>query len=124
MNSKVTMVLRIVLALILIVFGVNKFANFMPMPPPEGDAAVYMKGLAVTGVMFPLLGVLEILIGILLITKKAIPFALVLLAPIAFNMVLFHATLAMDGIAASAIVLVLNIILIYAYWDRLKGLLD
>jgi uncharacterized membrane protein YphA (DoxX/SURF4 family) len=122
MNSKVTMVLRIVLAIILIVFGANKFGKFMEMPPMPEDAMTYMKGLGVTKIMFPLLGVLEILIGVLLITKKAVPFALILLAPIAFNMVLFHATLAPGGIGPAAAVFVLNAILIYANWDRFKSL--
>ena len=124
MNSKVTMVLRIILAIVLIVFGANKFGHFMPMPPMEGDAATFMQGLGISGYMFPLLGVLEILIGILLITKKAVPFALILLAPLAVNMVLFHLSMAPSGIGPAALVFLLNAFLIYKYWDKFKGLFD
>jgi uncharacterized membrane protein YphA (DoxX/SURF4 family) len=122
MNSKVQMVLRIILGLILIIFGANKFLQFMPMPEPQGDAATFMGGLAASGYMFPLLGVLEILIGILLILKKAVPFALILLAPLAVNMVLYHGAMDPGGIGAAAIVTVLNAILIYSNWDRFKSL--
>ena len=122
MNSKVAMVLRIVLGIVLVVFGVNKFLNFMPMPPMEGDAATFMGGLGVSGYMFPLLGILEILIGILLIVNKAVPFALILLAPLSVNMVLFHAAMAPEGIAPAALVFVLNAVLMYMNWARFKNL--
>ena len=122
MNATVQMVLRILLGLILIIFGANKFLQFMPMPPLEGDAATFMGGLAVSGYMFTLLGILEIIIGLLLIFKKAVPFALILLAPLAINMVLYHAAMDPAGIGAAALVTVLNIVLIYANWNRFKGL--
>ena len=126
MNSKLSMILRVVLAIILLLFGVNKFAHFsfMEMPPMAEGAMTYMKGLGVTKVMFPLLGVLEILIGILLITKKAVPFALILLAPLVVNMIIFHVTLAPGGIGPAAIVFVLNAVLMYLYKDKFKGLFE
>jgi len=102
--TKLPLIARIVLGLILIIFGANKFFNFMPMPPMEGNAATFMGGLGVSGYMFPLLGIIEILVGVLLIIKKAVPFALVLLAPLAVNMVLFHAAMAPAGIAPAALV--------------------
>ena len=38
MNSKVTLVLRILLGLVLVIFGANKFLHFIPMDaPPEGS---------------------------------------------------------------------------------------
>ena len=116
------MILRIVLGLILIIFGANKFLNFMPMPPMEGNAATFMGGLGASGYMFPLLGILEILIGILLIMNKAVPFALILLAPLAVNMVLFHIAMAPAGMAPAALVFILNAYLMYSNWDKFKGL--
>ncbi len=124
MNTKVSLILRIVLGLILVIFGANKFAHFMPMPPMEGNAATFMNGLGVSGYMFPLLGMLEILIGILLITKKAVPFALILLAPLAVNMILFHLSMAPSGIGPAAIVFILNAVLIYFHWDKYKALFN
>ena len=62
--TKLPMIARVVLGIVLIVFGANKFFNFMPMPPMEGDAATFMKGLGVSGYMFPLLGIIEILVGL------------------------------------------------------------
>ena len=122
MNAKLTLVLRILLGIILVIFGANKFFNFMPMPPMQGDASTFMGGLGVSGYMFPLLGVMEILIGLMLLLKKWVAFALILLAPLAVNMVLFHLAMDPGGIAAAALVFLFNAVLIYANWDKYKGL--
>ncbi len=124
MNSKVAMALRIILGLILIIFGANKFFDFMPaMEMPEA-AGNFMSALAGTGYMFPLIGAVEVIVGLLLVLNKWVPFALILLAPVAVNMVLFHLKLAPGGIGPAALVSILNIILIYVNWDKYKPLFD
>lgn len=124
MNSKVTMALRIVLGLILIIFGANKFIGFMPTPDLPEAAGNFMGALANTGYMFPLIGLVEIIVGLLLVFNKWVAFALVLLAPVAVNMVLFHLKLAPGGIGPAALVTILNVILIYANWDKYKPLFN
>jgi len=124
MNSKVTMALRIILGLILIIFGANKFIGFMPSPELPEAAGNFMGALANTGYMFPLIGAVEVIVGLLLVFNKWVAFALVLLAPVAVNMVLFHLKLAPGGIAPAALVTILNIVLIYANWDKYKPLFE
>lgn len=124
MNSKVTMALRIVLGLILIIFGANKFLGFMPSPDLPEAAGNFMGALAGTGYMFPLIGAVEVIVGLLLVLNKWVPFALILLAPVAVNMVIFHLKLAPGGIGPAALVTILNIILIYVNWDKYKPLFD
>jgi len=63
-----------------------------------------------------------VLVGILLILKKAVPFALILLAPLAVNMVLFHVTMAPAEIVPAALVFILNTYLMYSNRDTFKGL--
>jgi uncharacterized membrane protein YphA (DoxX/SURF4 family) len=115
---------RIVLALILIVFGSNKFLHFMPMFKDNTRAVEFFNGMINSGYLFPLLGVIEMLVGILLITKKAVPFALIVLAPISVNIILFHVFLYPKGILPGLIVFVLNIYLIKKYWHRYENLFD
>ena len=122
MNSKVTLALRIILGLILIIFGANKFLGFMPSPELPEAAGNFMGALANTGYMFPLIGAVEVIVGLLLILNKWVPFALILLAPVAVNMVLFHLKLAPAGIGPAALVTILNAVLIYANWDKFKQL--
>ena len=122
MNSKITMVLRILLGLILLVFGLNKFFNFMPMPPIEGPPGDFMAALGKTGYMFPLIALTEIVAGALLLINKWKGLSLILTAVISVNIVAFHLVLAPAGIGLAAVVAILNIVLIYANWNKFKTL--
>ena len=120
MNSKVTMVLRIILALVLLVFGLNKFLHFIPMDaPPEGS---FMHALGETGYMFPLIAISEIIPGFLLLINKWKGFALAWLVPISVNIIIFHLKFDPSTIGPAALVAILNIALIYANWDKFKSL--
>lgn len=122
MNSTFTTILRIILALGLLVFGLNKFIGFMPVPELPENAANFMQSLQATGYVLPILGAFEIFIGFLLLIKQWVPFALLLLAPITVNIVLFHLFLDLPGIAGAVVVTVINIILIYKYWKVYRPL--
>lgn len=122
MNSKLTMVLRLLLGLILLVFGANKFFQFMPMPSMEGPPADFMGALGNTGYMFPLIALTEIVAGVLLLFNKWKGLALIFASIISVNIVLFHLALAPAGIGLAAVVAILNIILIYANWNKFKTL--
>ena len=122
MNSKLIMVLRILLALILLVFGSNKFFHFMPMPPMEGPPAEFMGALGKTGYMFPLIALTEITSGAFLLINKWKGLALIFVSIISVNIILFHIALAPEGIALAAVVAVLDIVLIFANWKKFKTL--
>jgi uncharacterized membrane protein YphA (DoxX/SURF4 family) len=124
MNAKIQIALRIVLGLILIIFGANKFLGFLPAPDLPEAAADFMGALAKTGYMFYLIGAVEVIVGLLLILNKWVGLALIILAPVALNMVLFHVKLAPGGIGPAALVTILNAVLIYANWDKLKSLFE
>ena len=120
MNSKLTMVLRILLGLILLIFGANKFLDFMPhMEMPEA-AGNLMGAMMASGYMLKLVGATEVVVGLLLLVKKWVPFALIVLAPISVNMIFFHLFLAPAGIGPAAVVTIINGILLYNNWSKLK----
>lgn len=122
MNSKFTMIVRILLAIILVVFGSNKLFHFLDMPIPTGSAGEFMSSLNATGYIFPALGVLEVFIGLMLLLKKWVPFVIILLAPISINILLFHTFLDIPGISVALLVVVLNGILIYKHWKLYRPL--
>jgi uncharacterized membrane protein YphA (DoxX/SURF4 family) len=122
MNSKLTMVLRLLLGLILLVFGANKFFQFMPAPPMEGAPADFMGALFATGYMFPMIAITEIVAGVLLLINKWTGLALILAAIVSVNIILFHIMLAPASIAAGAVVAILTVVLIYANWKKFKTL--
>lgn len=122
MNSMFTKIVRILLGIVLIVFGANKFLHFIPMEVPTGSAGDFMNSLNATGYIFPFVGVLEVLIGVMLLLKKWVAFALILLAPISINILLFHLFLDIPGVAVALLVAIFNGILIYKHWKQYKSL--
>lgn len=122
MNSMFTKIVRILLGIILLVFGANKFFGFIPLPELPEQANNFMTSLGATGYVLKIVGVLEIVIGALLLMKKWVAFVLTLLAPISINILLFHLFLDVNGIGGALLVAILNGILIYKYWTHYKSL--
>ena len=124
MNSMFSRIVRLLLGLVLVLFGLNKLlpSPFIPLPELPSKAADFMTSLANTGYVLKTVGLLEIMIGLMLLFKKWIAFALVLLAPISLNILLFHLFLDLPGIGGALLVSILNGILIYKHWSQYQSL--
>ncbi len=123
MNSKVVMGLRILLGIFILVFGLNKFLNFMPFPPIPGDGGTLMTIYFTSGFL-KIIGILEILGGIALIVNKFVPLSLTITTAIMLNAFLFHALHDPANIMGAIIGLVLCLVLVYAYKGRFSDLLS
>ena len=113
MNSKFTTIIRRLLGLLLIIFGSNMFWHFIPLSNPAGPASKFLNLLNGIAFIFPVVGALEIVVGIMLLLKKWDAFALILMAPVTINILLFHLFLDIPGREMAILVAVLNGILIY-----------
>lgn len=98
--KKVDVVVRILLGLMMLVFGLNKFLNFMPMEPANENVGVAFGALLMINVL-PVVAIVEIVAGVLLLVNRAVPFALVLLAPVALGALLFHGSIDVAGIGGA-----------------------
>lgn len=121
--KKVEMIVRILLGLMLVVFGLNKFLQFMPMPPPEGDVLTAFSGLMAMGIM-PVVGVIEVIGGLLLLINKQTGVALFFLAPVGFCAFWFHVILDPAGIGGAAFFLLATIFLMYHRKEKFMALMD
>jgi len=113
-------IVRVLLGLPFLIFGLNHFFPFVPHPPMDGVALDYMMGLTKVGYFWPLLRGLEVLIGIALISGRFVPLALAVLAPISLHIFLFHAFVLLANLPLAIIILVLHIFLIVKYWNYYK----
>lgn len=113
MNSKFTTIVRIVLGILLIVFGSNKFLHFIPISVTGASAQSFLKSLETVGYLFPVLGAFEMITGLMLLLKKWSAFAIILLTPITINILLFHLFLDIPGLGIAFLIATLNGILIY-----------
>src|SRR2546423_14867653 len=91
-----THISRFLLGLIFLVFGLNGFLHFIPMPPPSGTAGQFIGALFVSNYLIVVF-LLQIVPAILLLINRYVPLALTLLAPIIVNILLFHALMAPSG---------------------------
>ncbi|MBC7753065.1 MAG: DoxX family membrane protein [Moraxellaceae bacterium] len=117
------MIARILLGLIFFVFGLNGFLNFLPTPPMPDGAGAFAGALAATGYMFPLIKLIEVTVGILLLANRFVALALLLLAPITVNILLFHAVLAPTGLPLPIVILVLHLYLARVHASAYKPIL-
>lgn len=123
MKTKVDLVLRLILGLVLTVFGSNKFLGFMPAPELPEPAANFMGALVQSGYLMGLVGLTEVVAGILLLTGRFVPLALVLLAPVSVNIMAFHLALAPAAIGPALLVSGLNVYLLFAHLPVYRPLL-
>ena len=93
MRKWIDLAAHVLLGLIFFVFGLNGLLQFLPMPPLPEPAGEFMGALAGTGYFFPVLKLVEVVAGALLLVRRFVPLALVLLAPIVVQIFLFHAVL-------------------------------
>ena len=118
-----TIIVRILLGLMFVVFGLNFFLNFIPAPPPKpGLAADYFKVFAASGYMY-VIGTLQLLSGLLLLIGRFVPLALTILAAMIFNILVFHILMAPEGLPMAVVVAVLELFLVWSYRDRFAGIL-
>lgn len=118
-----TTITRYLLAIMLIVFGLNKFLQFMPMPPLPESAGAFMAALAASGYIMPIVAFVEIGAGVLLMINKFKPLALIVLFPIALNAFLFHAFLDLPGIGGAALLIIMNVFLMFSEKDAYASML-
>jgi putative oxidoreductase len=119
-----TTIVRILLGLIYLVFGLNFFFHFLNMPQPvlSKEAMAFEGGLFGAGYFFPFMKVIEILAGLsLLINRFTALFALIIF-PVTLNIFLFHTILAPAGAPLGIVMFLLNAFLGFAYRKQYAGL--
>lgn len=88
---------RLLLGAVFVLFGASKLYPFMPTPPVAPEASAFVGALVATGYLWQLLGAVEIAGGVLLLSGRLLPVALLLLAPVIANIVPYLLLLAHTG---------------------------
>jgi putative oxidoreductase len=103
------LIARILLGLLFLVFGLNGFLHFIPMPPPAGLAGQYMGALFISHYLVVVF-LLQVVGGALLLAGRYVPLGLLLLGPVLVNIVLFHSFMAPEGLPIALFATVLWLI--------------
>ena len=117
-----TIIVRTLLGLVFVVFGSNIFLHFIPMPPlPATLAGDFSKALMQSHYIY-VVGLLQVIGGLLLLIGLYVPLGLTLLGPVIANILLFHIFLDRSGLPLAIIVAVLALFLLWRYRTNFAGL--
>jgi putative oxidoreductase len=112
----VAIIARILLGLTFLVFGLNGFLNFMHAPLPPGLAGTFLTTLVASHFVYFVSGV-QVIAGVLLLFNQFVPLALALLAPVLYNILVFHITMQPSGLPPGLIASILWLILVWRLRD-------
>ncbi len=121
----VTIIARVLLGLIFVVFGSNAFLHFLPMPPlPKGVTGEYLHAFFVSGYAY-VIGGLQVIGGLLLLIGRFVPLGLTILGAIIVNIWIFHILMAPEpsGLPPAILVTILELFLVWRYRDAFRALL-
>ena len=97
---------RYLAGVIFLVFGLNGFLHFIPLPPPSGVAGQFMGALYVSHYLWVIFG-FQVIAAVLLLLNRYVPLAVAVLAPVIVNILAFHALMAQSGLPLALFVTVL-----------------
>lgn len=117
----VSLIARCLLGSVFLVFGLNGFLHFIPMPPMKGVAGQFVGALFVSHFLVVVF-LLQIIPAVLLLINRYVPLALTLLGPVLANIVLFHAFMAPSGLPLPLILCVLWCLVAYRHRAAFAGL--
>lgn len=116
-----SLIARLLLGLIFLVFGLNGFLQFIHMPPPSGSAGQFLAAVVATPYWTIIFGA-QVIGGVLLLVGRFVPLALVILGPVIVNILSFHAFMAPAGLPLALVVAVLWVVVAIRNKQHLAGL--
>ena len=117
----VSAIARYLAGVTFLVFGLNGFLHFIPLPPQVGVAGQFMGALFVSHYLTVIFAV-QVIAGALLLVNRYVPLALAALAPVIVNILCFHAFMAPSGLPLALFVAVLWAIVFAAVRPAFSGL--
>jgi putative oxidoreductase len=118
-----TIIARVLLGLIFVVFGSNAFLRFLPMPPlPQGVTGEYLHAFFASGYVY-VIGAFQVIGGLLLLIGRFVPLGLTILGAVIVNIWAFHLLMAPEGLPPAVVVTILELFLVWSYRDRFAGIL-
>ena len=119
-----TIILRILLGLVFLIFGLNKLHAFIPTGPmPAGAAGVFI-GVLISTKYFAIVGLLEALGGLFLLFNRFVPLGLSVLAPIIVNIFLYGLLMDRTGMPMAGAVTAMWLFLFWRYKNNFMPLFE
>lgn len=121
--KKASIIAGALIGLMFVVFGLNFFLKFIPIPPgpPEGSPpALFMGALFPTGYL-AFVKVLEILGGVLVAVPKTRNIGLLVLGPIIVNILCFHIFLTKGATLVDPVNIAISVLALFLLWSERRA---
>ena len=118
-----TAIVRVLLGLMFLVFGLNGFVNFIPAPKDMPQEIMNVIGALMKGGYMTVVSGAEVLVAVLLLTNRFVPLALALLAPIIVGIITYHVAMQPATIGPGIVVLLMELYLAWAYRGAFRPML-
>src|SRR3954449_5275550 len=110
-----TIIVRTLLGLAFVFFGLNAFFGWMkPAEPPTGLPGDFFRAIMESHYIYAI-GAMQVLAGVMLLVGKFVPLGLTILAAVIYNILAFHAFLAPADLGPAIVVTVMEVFLIWRY---------
>ncbi len=109
-------IITYVFGLVYLIFGLNFFFGFIPMPELEGHALDFMVAIGSTGYMV-VVKIIEIAVALMLLLNIKRPLAWLLILPVSVNIMMYDVFLMGTVTPPAALVFILNWFMVY----RMRG---
>ena len=119
----ISTIARYLAGVVFLVFGLNGFLNFIPMPPPAGIAGQFMGALYASHYLWVIFA-FQVVAAVLLLANRYVPLAVAVLAPVIVNILSFHALMAPSGLPLAIVVAVLWVLTFVDVRSAFAGLLQ
>jgi putative oxidoreductase len=100
------LIVRLLLGLVFVVFGLNGFLHFMPGTLPSGVAGQFLSALIQSHYDL-VVSAVQLAGGALLLANLYVPLALVLLGPVIVNIFFYHLLMDRSGLIIAIVVVIL-----------------
>jgi hypothetical protein len=120
----VSRMIQMMYGLILVVFGLNGFFHYLPIPEKEGFALEFMQALEQAKYLLPAVAVIMIVSGILFLSNRGVAFALLMQLPVSFNIFAFHLFHDWQGLIVAYLIFGINNFLIIKRFNQYKILFN
>jgi putative oxidoreductase len=116
-----SLVARMLLGLVFLVFGLNGFLHFIKGPMPTGIAGQFVAAIFASGYWAVIFGV-QVICGALFLVNRFVPLALVLIGPVIVNILAVHGLMGAPGLPMAIVVAILWAILAIRNKQHLAGI--
>lgn len=115
---------RVLMGLMFAFASIVVLFKLMPQPEPTGNIKIFMDGMTITGYMMTTIKIIELVCAIAFLSGRFVPLATVVIFPITLNILMFHISMAPDGLLVAILLMIGNLFLAWYYREKYKSIFD